>query len=65
MIHILKSKEFLYLLNWGLSQLAQTAIEYFRVNAMFVERSVNRTVWMLGHVLPVHARQVFKQYRLA
>ena len=28
-----------------LSQLAQTAIEYFRVNALFVESSVNPTVW--------------------
>lgn len=45
-----------------LSQLAQTAIEYFRVNALFVETSVNPTVWTLGHVVPVHARQVFEQY---
>lgn len=45
-----------------LSQLTKTAVEYFRVNALFVVTSVNPTVWTLGHVVPVHARQVFEKY---
>ena len=45
-----------------LIQLTQTAIEYFRANALFLESSVNPTVWTLGHVVPVHARQVFDKY---
>ena len=45
-----------------LTQLTQTAIEYFRANALFLESSVNPTVWTLGHVVPVHARQVFDKY---
>ena len=45
-----------------LSQLVGTANDYFQVNALFVESSVNPTVWTLGHVVPNHTRQVLEQY---
>ena len=45
-----------------LAQLTLATQEYLRVNAMFLSTSVNPTVWTLGHVVPVHAQQVFAQY---
>lgn len=40
-------------------QLANT----LRINAMFVPDSVNPTIWTLGHVVLVHAHQVFEKYK--
>ena len=45
-----------------LNELSCSALEYYRVNALFVQSSVNPTVWTMGHVVPVHARQVFTKY---
>ena len=45
-----------------LDQLHHVATEYFRINAMFVADAVNPTIWTLGHIVPVHACQVFRKY---
>ena len=45
-----------------LSKLKKLAKEYFRANALFVPSSVNPTIWTLGHVLPVHAEDVYTLY---
>ena len=45
-----------------LDQLQHAASEYYRVNAMFVVDAVNPTIWTLGHIVPVHAYQVFQKY---
>lgn len=43
-------------------KLNSLAVEYFRANAMFLPTSVNPTVWTIGHVLPMHVKQVFDSY---
>ena len=45
-----------------ISKLNCLAVEYFRANAMFLPTSVNPTIWTIGHVLPVHVKQVFNAY---
>ena len=45
-----------------ISQLSVACCEYFNVNAMFMQTSVNPTVWTLGHMVPVHCSQVFEKY---
>ena len=45
-----------------ISKLNCLAIEYFRANAMFLPTSVNPTIWTIGHVLPMHVKQVFNAY---
>ena len=45
-----------------ISKLNCLAVEYFRANAMFLPTSVNPTIWIIGHVLPVHVKQVFNAY---
>ena len=42
-----------------ISQLFVACCEYFNVNAMFMQSSVNPTVWTLGHIVPAHCSQVF------
>ena len=44
------------------SQLSVACCEYFNVNAMFVQSSVNPAVWILGHIVPAHCSQVFEKY---
>ena len=46
-----------------LSKLKSLAEEYYRANAMFLPSAVNPTVWTIGHVLPVHAMQVYNIYK--
>ena len=46
-----------------LVQLKTLAEEYYRANALFLPTSVNPTIWTLGHVVPVHAKQVFNKYK--
>ena len=46
-----------------LVQLKTLAEEYYRANALFLPTSVNPTIWTIGHVLPVHAKQVFNKYK--
>ena len=43
-------------------KLNSLAVEYFRANAMFLPTSVNPTVWNIGHMLPMHVKQVFDSY---
>ena len=45
-----------------ISKLNCLAIEYFRANVMFLPTSVNPTIWTIGHVLPMHVKQVFNAY---
>ena len=45
-----------------ISQLSVACCEYFNVNAMFMQTSVNPTVWTLGHMVPAHCSQVFEKY---
>ena len=45
-----------------ISKLNSLAVEYFRANAMFIPTSVNPTIWTIGHVLPMHVKQVFDAY---
>ena len=45
----------------GLSVLAQ---EYYRANALFLPTSVNPTIWTIGNVVPLHAKQVYDKYKL-
>ncbi|CAB4005597.1 Hypothetical predicted protein, partial [Paramuricea clavata] len=45
-----------------ISKLNSLAVEYFRANAMFLPTSVNPTRWTIGHVLPMHGKQVFDAY---
>lgn len=46
-----------------LVQLKTLAEEYYRTNALFLPTSVNPTTWTIGHVVPVHAKQVFNKYK--
>ena len=46
-----------------LSKLKSLAEEYYRANALFLPSAVNPTVWTIGHVLPVHAMQVYNIYK--
>ena len=45
-----------------ISQLSVACCEHFNVNAMFMQSSVNPTVWTLGHIVPAHCSQVFEKY---
>ena len=45
-----------------ISQLSVACCEYFNVNAMFMQSSVNPTVWTLGHIVPPHCSEVFEKY---
>lgn len=46
-----------------LVQLKTFAEEYNRANALFLLTSVNPTMWTIGHVVPLHAKQVFNKYK--
>lgn len=46
-----------------LTRLKTLAEEYYRGNAMFLPSAVNPTIWTIGHVLPVHAKQVYDTYK--
>ena len=46
-----------------LSKLKSLPEEYYRANAMFLPTAVNPTIWTIGHVLPLHAKQVFDIYK--
>lgn len=45
-----------------ISQLSTACHEYFNVNALLMQSSVNPTVWTLGHIVPAHCYQVFEKY---
>lgn len=45
-----------------IDQLSVACHEYLVVNALFMETSVNPTVWTLGHVVPAHCKDVFSKY---
>ena len=47
-----------------LSRLAVVAREYFQANALFLPSSVNPTVWTIGHIIPSHAQDVHRKYRI-
>jgi len=46
-----------------LDTLHTLAKEYYRANALFLPSSVNPTIWTIGNVVPVHARQVYSMYQ--
>ena len=46
-----------------LTKLKSLAEEYYRANAMLLPTAVNPTIWTIGHVLPVHAKQVYDIYK--
>ena len=45
-----------------IGQLSVACREYFNVNALLMQLSVNPTVWILGHIIPAHCSQVFEKY---
>ena len=45
-----------------IDQLAHACHEYFVVNALLTQTSVNPTIWTMGHIIPAHCRQVFEKY---
>lgn len=46
-----------------LTQLKSLTEEYYRANALFLPTSVNPTIWTIGHVVAVHAKQVYNKYK--
>ncbi|XP_048580094.1 uncharacterized protein LOC116606566 isoform X1 [Nematostella vectensis] len=46
-----------------IAKLEVAAIEYCHANKLFLPYTINPTIWTLGHVLPVHARDVFSKYQ--
>ena len=45
-----------------LEQLPTLAQEYYRANALLLPTSVNPTIWIIGHIVPAPARQVYDKY---
>ena len=43
-----------------LDRLYTVANEYFRTNVLLLPTAVNPTIWMIGHVVPVHATEVYE-----
>lgn len=46
-----------------LNRLEEAAKQYLYAHRLFLPYTVNPTMWTLGHVLPVHARQVYDTYQ--
>ena len=45
-----------------ISQLSVACCEYFNLNAMFMQSSVNPTVWTLGHIVSARCANLFEKY---
>lgn len=46
-----------------LDKLKKDASEYFCANKLFLPYPINPTIWTLGKVLPVHAKDVYDKYK--
>ena len=46
-----------------IDKLTVLAREYYCANTLFLPTSVNPTIWTIGNVVPLHAKQVYDKYK--